>query len=157
MNSHKLHILISRTDTFVGATIRRILGGDLNHCSVAFDDDFSSLYSFSRLYQKLWFTGCFCCETTDRYSSYEVFTINITDDDYNKIMSFISELKQGYRVYDYIGAFLLLFNISMHFRHNFICSTFAAKCLSLTDTVHLDKSCYLYRPMELYNLLSDNK
>ena len=52
MSLHKLHILISRTDTFVGATIRRVFGGNLNHCSIAFDEDFSSLYSFSRYYIK---------------------------------------------------------------------------------------------------------
>lgn len=150
---HTIDVFISRTDTWLGSCIRKILGGNLNHCSFAIDGNFSSLYSFSRLYKSLWFTGCFCTEPIERYVDYEVFHISITDEEYNNLCAFLKDLSQSYRVYNYIGALALPFGIARPSKYHYLCSTFVAKVLDEYSGVELEKCHSLYKPMDVYNLL----
>lgn len=151
---HKLNIIISRTDTLIGKTIRTICHANLNHTSVAFDNDFSTLYSFTRKFKPLFFTGCFCKEPIKRLNEIVVTEIEITDEEYEKIMEFIDTLKLHLRIYNYIEVVAILFNKEVHFKYNYTCSTFAAKILEQTN-IKLNKSPRLYRPHELCDLLND--
>lgn len=152
---HKLNILVSKTDTLIGRGIRLVLGGDYNHCSICFDDNISVAYSFSRRVKQLWFTGCFVFETVDRYSSYEVFTIEITDEEFDSILEFLNSLSERLCIYNYIGAVAITAGVEVAFERSYICSTFVAKVLSMVGEVTLEKSVNLYSPMDIYRLLKD--
>lgn len=154
---HTLNVFVSRTDTWLGSCIRRILGGDYNHCSFSFDENFSSLFAYSRLYKGLWFTGCFCTESVDRYLNYEVFQIEITDEQYKELRVFLVDLSRTYRIYNYLSALVLPFGWSIPDDYHYLCSTFVARVLECYSGVVLEKDYSLYRPMDVYNLLKELK
>lgn len=153
LKMHKLNVIISRTDTLVGKSVRALFGGRYNHCAISFDDNFDKAYSFSRRYKHLWFTGCFCMEDLNRYEDYIIYQVSLSDSEFDNIMQFIQVLNQKFRIYDYLGAVTILLGVKTTFRYHYICSTFASKILSMTDSIILEKSLYSYKPMELVELL----
>lgn len=151
---HTLHIIFSKTDTFVGSCIRHILGGEYNHCSIALDGDLTRLYSFSRIYRPLWFTGYFCIEDTSHFLDYDMVTIHITDSEYEKITAFLNTLGHSFAIYNYLAAVALVFGRSVPIATSYTCSTFTARVLTLLDQKVLTKCWSVYTPMDLYRLLS---
>lgn len=155
---HKLNVVFSKTNTLIGAGIRSILGGSWNHCAVAFDENLDVLYSFSRAYRYLWFTGCFTEEDRSGYLDYIVYSFDLSDEEYDMISSRIRLLKHGIHVYNYLGAVGLWLNVPIPLRGSYTCSTFVARLLSDAGLIKLNKSYALYRPMdlcELCNISSD--
>lgn len=152
---HRLNVIVSRTNTLIGKSIRLVLGGEFNHCSIALDNDFNNIFSFSRRYHNLWFTGCFCKEDINSFDSFIVYTISISDKEYLDIHNFIEELSRSFRIYNYIGAIACIFGKGIAFNYNYICSTFVAKILSMLSSIELDKDVYEYKPMDIVNLLSN--
>lgn len=153
---HSINIVVSSTGTLIGGFIRQILGGSVNHCSITLDENYDNLYSFSRRHPYLWFTGCFCKEDISRFKSYKIYSINITEEEYRDIERYIEYLNDRLRVYNYLGAIMIPFNIPVKFENSYICSTFVAKLLNRIDGIELDKPIYLYRPMDVLELLENN-
>lgn len=150
---HTLNILFSKTNTIIGGTIRTLLNSRYNHCAIALDNDFSRIYSFARRYKYCWFLGCFVNEPFSRFKDFEIYSIDITDEDYDKINTFIQDLDNHFCVYNYIGAILLYLGIEYKSDYSYVCSTFTAKILSLVDSIELDRSEYAYKPNDLYKFL----
>lgn len=150
---HTLNIIVGKTNTHTAQLIRRILGGKYNHCSITLDNDYTYLYSFSRRFKRFWFTGCFTKETLDIYSDYTVFDIEITDEEYKQIIDYLKLLHRHLRIYNYLAAFFIIWQVPIPFRYSFICSTFVASVLAQIDGVELDKDFHLYSPMNLYEYL----
>lgn len=143
---HTLNIIVSRTDTLIGAGIRFICGGTYNHTSIAFDNNFDLIYSFTRHYKHLWISGCFCKEELSRFEEYIVFNLAISDDEYVKINNFIKMLEEHYRIYNYISVLFLYFNKPAPTRLSFTCSTFTSYILSLTEEHKLSRDFRVYTP-----------
>ncbi|MCR4650216.1 MAG: hypothetical protein K5662_00530 [Lachnospiraceae bacterium] len=150
---HRLNVIVSHTTTIVGAGIRFLFGGFYNHCAVALDDDLSVLYSFARKNRHLWFTGCFCTEKLEFYKAYKVYTIPITDEEYEAIRERLRYYGSHLCIYNYPGAALLPFNITLNFKRSYMCSTFVASILENLDEVQLEKQYGLYNPMDIKHLL----
>jgi hypothetical protein len=155
---HTLTIIVSHTGTGVAKVIRTVTKGYYNHCSVALDHDFRHLYSFSRRYKKYWFTGCFTKENLevlkDKGELKAVFyEIQLDEKDYQKVKRYIKELSKGYRIYNYLGAVMIVFNKGFPTKKYMLCSTFVAYLLSITKTISLDKPYYLYSPIDIKHLL----
>lgn len=150
---HTLSVLLSKTNTIIGTSIRVLFGGEYNHCAIMLDNDYSCIYSFTRKFKYCWFTGCFTIEPYNRFTDFIKYDIDITDIEYNDIINFLDELNESFRFYNYIGAVLLPLGVAINFKHHFVCSTFVAKILSLTESIGLDKSIHLYKPNDIYNLV----
>lgn len=155
-NVHTLNIIVSKTDTLIGAGIRLVLGGKYNHTSIAFDYNFDLIYSFTRRYKYIWISGCFCKESLSRFEEYTVFSLGISDKEYAKINKFLQILEKHYRIYNYVSALCLYFNKSAPTRLSFTCSTFTAYILSLTDNYKLEKDFKVYTPMLIFEELMSN-
>ena len=153
---HTLQIIISRTDTMVGKTIRMFTHEKLNHCAIALDKDYDRVYSFTRRYEHFFFTGCFCTEPLERYADYEIAEVVLSDKEYLRIKKFLSALNKKFRIYDFPGIIFTGFQIK-HYqpKYHYICSTFAAKILDLTDSVRLKKDVNLYKPMDVHDLIKN--
>lgn len=155
MNKHKLNVVVSRTPTIIGALIRITLGGHFNHCAIALDDDYSILYSFSRKYRHFWFTGCYCTEDLSCYTDYVSYSIEINEEEYEKICSKLKYLDERICVYNYISAMLIPFHRHIDFKRSYICSTFVAELLDYLSSVDLEKEPGTYRPIEIKMLLDE--
>lgn len=151
---HTITIVISRTDTLIGKIIRSVHKGYYNHCSFYLDDETDKLWSFSRKYDKFFFTGCFCSETSKRYIAYQKFTFMIDDTVYKDICNEIKRLKKHYRIYAYQNAVLINFNKSIDSKNHFICSTFVANIIDKYNLVKLIKPANICLPMDVYKSLS---
>ena len=58
-----------------------------------------------RTHRVLFFTGCFCKEPIKRLNEIVVTEIEITDEEYKKIMDFINTLNLHIRIYNYISCY----------------------------------------------------
>lgn len=152
---HTMEIIISTTDTVIGSIVRKFTHSEWNHISVAIDDNYENIYSFTRKYKKFFFTGCFCLEPIERLPYISIAKINISDNEYKKIIKYINLLKQKTRIYNYPQAILIKFNKKTPFKNSHICSSFGAKMISLTNEFDLEKSELLYTPAEIYEMLKD--
>lgn len=152
---HTMEIIISTTDTVIGSIVRKFTHSEWNHISVAIDGNYENVYSFTRKYKKFFFTGCFCLEPIERLPYISVAKIKISDAEYIKIMDYIKVLKQKIRIYNYPQAILIKFNKKTPFKNSHICSSFGAKMISLTNKFDLEKSEFLYTPVEIYEMLKD--
>lgn len=129
-----------------------MLGGEYNHTSIALDSNYDLIYSFSRRYKYMWFSGCFCKESVSNFNKYTIFILSIDDEEYNKINKFLKLLERHYRIYNYIGAICLYFNKPVYSKLSFTCSTFTAYILGLTR-YKLKKDFRTYTPMGILDEL----
>lgn len=150
MEKHNLYVIVGSTNTFMGQVIRRVTNSKYNHCSVVLD---GIMYSFTRYYKHLWFTGCFCTESIDIFNNYTIFSISLSHNEYIQVLNFIDDLNNRFSVYNYIGALLVLLNIPFNRDYSYICSTFVSKILSFILEIKLGKNLGVYKPMDIFNLL----
>ena len=106
-----------KTNTKVGRMIRLFTADDVNHCSIYFDGDKSTLYAFRREYRHKIFSGRFGVETLQQMSRdanmyYEEVSVEITDNQYRRMMRLIDFFKYKNYKYNYVGlvAFKLRIN-----------------------------------------------
>lgn len=149
---HTLNIIFSETDTFIGKFIRYVLKCKYNHVSIALDNNFDNIYSFSRRFKYIWLSGCFCREDKHNFKSYEIVNLQINDEQYCNIKSYLKYLSDGIRLYNYIGAVSLVLNKAITFKSSYICSTFCAYIL-WSNGFTLNKFYGLYTPEDLYKEL----
>lgn len=150
---HTITIVISRTNTMIGAIIRKVHKGPYNHCSFYLDDKSDEMWSFSRKYDRFFFTGCFCSETAKRYEEYCTFTFNLTNEQYQSIVDEIRFLSSRYNMYSYWNSILINFNKSINSNKHYICSTYVASVIERLGLVNLNKAYDKCLLMDVYNSL----
>ncbi|MBR2675028.1 MAG: hypothetical protein IKE52_06220 [Mogibacterium sp.] len=155
MGSHRLNIVLSKTNTRIGSMIRAVIGGKYNHCSFYVDDEVDKIYGFSRKYRELWYTGCFTQENPIYYDEYQVYQIPLSNVQNERLRERIDEMNANIHMYNYISAMLLPANIPVASDSSFICSTFVADLIDKYTDIELEKDVLLYRPMDIFELMKD--
>lgn len=105
---------------------------DLNHASIAFDEQLTEMYSFGRKQRHNPFIGGFVKENAAdgifRSASCAIFSYVVSDEEYNRMRRRIRQIemnKEQYR-YNFIGLFGVAFNKGIQRKYAFFCSQFVA-------------------------------
>lgn len=137
-----LFLMLSRTGTGIGKTIRIFTRYDYNHVSLSLDPSFRRWVSFARYAQGVPLAGGFVAESPERYFSaggpiqVKIFRIDIPLDRYRKLKALFSQAGQHDcgLIYNTFGA--LITPIGLH-----VPISGAYTCLEFADTVLEESHC----------------
>ena len=133
VESKKLYVMISKTDTGVGGLIRRITGFPYNHVSMTLDPSFRTWVSFARFIQDTPLYGGFLKEPIERFLAkgkqvdVHIFSLDLTLQRYKKLRELFSKAGKpdnGY-IYNYFELLTLVFGIPFPVRKAYTCLGFA--------------------------------
>ena len=120
----KISIVMSQSNTSFGAFVVRFTKFKYGHCSLKIGDE---IYSFCRIYEKLWFTACFTREHYDRYRMYKIYDVYIKDEQYAWLCEQIERMKKKkLKLYNYFQLFATPFGKEAPISGCYTCSGFIA-------------------------------
>ena len=137
METQKLYIMISHTDTGVGKLIRLISGYPYNHVCMTLDNSFRNWISFARYIQDTPLFGGFIREPVERYLAkgeqidVRIFALDITPETRKTLESlFALAGKQDPRLrYNLISLLTLTFGVEVPIPGAYTCLGFANRIL----------------------------
>ncbi|MCQ2554626.1 MAG: hypothetical protein MJ171_03120 [Clostridia bacterium] len=155
---HRISLIVSHTDTTISSFIRLITGSHFNHCSIMLDMDKTKIYSYARKYEAFFFPGSFKHETpdmlkTDGVLDAEIYTFDVTDEQFMKVTEYIHTLENSFTPYNYLIAALLPLRVKRNAVRSHTCSSFSAYALELSGCVDLEKHYSLYSPKAMRELM----
>ena len=128
----KIYIVLTDTGTLLSKAIGLYTRKDLNHASIAFDEELNEMYSFGRKQRHNPFVGGFVKENAAegifREADCMIFSCQVSDEQYHRMRNKIRQIercKEQYR-YNFIGLFGVAFNIGIQRNRAFFCSQFVA-------------------------------
>jgi hypothetical protein len=133
-----IYVVISRTPTYMGKMIRKIIKGEYNHASISLNENLSQMYSFCRLSVSNPLVGGIIRESvfTLTIGSKEevpiiVYRIGVTLDQYKLISEFIYDTYNDKDIYYYnfIQAIGLISKKKHTIYKTYICSEFVMETL----------------------------
>lgn len=128
----KIYIILSNTGTLFSKAIGMYTKKDLNHASIAFDEELTEMYSFGRKSSHNPFNGGFIKENPVKglfqRATCAIYECDVTTSEYMRMKNKISQMEQHKQLYKYnlIGLVLVAMNIEMERKHAFFCSQFVA-------------------------------
>jgi len=133
-----IYVVISRTPTFTGKMVRKLLKAKYNHASISLDENLSQMYSFCRFSISNPLVGGIVRESAftltiglDRDVPIKVYRIPVTMEKFQLISKFIDDTYNDAEVYYY--NFLQAIGIISNKKHNvyktYICSEFVIEAL----------------------------
>ena len=142
-NQKYIYIVLSQTVSVVGKVLRKVMRNDYAHISVSFNQSLSPMYSFSRIDVENPFVGGPAQEELRDYFlgksnaeiKMKVFCIPVTQEQIDEIGQLISKVFTDDEEY-YYNILEPLNNFKakpITCYKTFVCSTFVAEILSLTD------------------------
>ena len=132
MGKKTIYIVLTDTGTLLSKAIGMYTRKDLNHASIAFDDELTEMYSFGRKQRHNPFVGGFVKENaTDgifEQADCAIFSCEVTKEEYIKMRKKIRQIEQTKELYRYnfIGLFAVAVNKDLQRKHAFFCSQFVA-------------------------------
>lgn len=127
-----IYIVLTDTGTLLSKAIGMYTGKDLNHASIAFDEQLTEMYSFGRKQRHNPFIGGFvkedAAEGIFRDATCAIFSYDVNDEEYDRMRRRIRQIemnKAQYR-YNFIGLFGVAVNKGIPRNHAFFCSQFVA-------------------------------
>ncbi len=140
----RIYLIISRTNTKIGALIRAVTRFDYNHVSIALEQDLIPMYSFARYHQNNPFNGGFVEESIRRYLTekkdveFVIFPIEITDECYRDLLEHLEQMKEDRDLhrYSFIEAGTSYFSFFRYeSENNYNCLSFAESILRKTQVL----------------------
>ncbi len=160
-----LYVLLTKTPLRTGKFIRKMTKFEYNHCSISFDSNFKTLYSFSRKYKNATFYAGLVKESSLRYTidnketKVQIFKIPLKPKVYKKIKKYLHHLnnhKSEY-IYNYLSAVAYPFHKKVKIKKAYTCCEFTVHILKdFCKMPNLGKNGYC-SIKELSNYLSDYK
>ena len=145
-----VYILITRTPTFVGKVIRRVLDNKYNHMSISLDKDLTEVYSFGRKSVKNFMDGG---PTKESYHTLSVgtgetvdlcvFKIPVTKMQYERLKTFIDNVFEdadGY-IYNFADALGRVFRRKIRVNKCYTCIEFCSEALEYAK-IEIGKKLY---------------
>ncbi len=127
-----IYIVLTDTGTLLSKAIGLYTRKDLNHASIAFDEQLNEMYSFGRKQRHNPFIGGFVKENAEEGifedAACMIFSCQVSEEEYHKMRHKIRQIeryKEQYR-YNFIGLFGIAFNIGIQRERAFFCSQFVA-------------------------------
>ncbi|TCZ80971.1 hypothetical protein E0485_01425 [Paenibacillus albiflavus] len=130
-----IYVLLTDTGTLFTKLIRVFTGAELNHASIAFDQELTEVYSFGRKKISNPLLAGFVKEdlNSELFKSCEcaLYCCTVSSDTYEQIRSHINEIERNKELYKYnlLGLFGVLFNIQINRERAYFCSQFVATIL----------------------------
>ena len=128
----KIYIILSNTGTLLSKAISIYTRKELNHVSIAFDEELNEMYSFGRKSSHNPFNGGFVKENPVeglfQRATCAIYECKVTDSEYMRMRNKIRQMEQQKQFYKYnlIGLVLVAVNIEMERENAFFCSQFVA-------------------------------
>lgn len=128
----KIYIMLSNTGTLFSKVIGMYTKKELNHVSIALDEELNEMYSFGRKSSHNPFNGGFIKENPleglFERATCAIYECEVTDFEFLQIKSKISQIEQQKQLYKYnlIGLVFIAINIEMERKNAFFCSQFVA-------------------------------
>ncbi len=153
----KVYIITTFTGTFLSMLIRNITKTPYAHVSVALNEDLKPMYAFGRLNPKTPIFAGFVEENVNQglyeiksNTSCRVYSLNITNEQYDKLTDNIKSVSDNRDKYDYDVKAL------MHLRqkqrdYKYVCSNFVADMLEKSDINIFDKPSFEVLPKDFYD------
>ena len=130
--SKTIYIVLTDTGTLLSKAIGMYTRKDLNHASIAFDEQLTEMYSFGRKQRHNPFVGGFVRENAAdgifRDATCKIFSYVVSDEEHDRMRRRIRHIemnKEQYR-YNFIGLFGVALNKGIQRDHAFFCSQFVA-------------------------------
>lgn len=160
MNKKDVYVVLSDT----GSVLTRLIGfytkSKYNHCSISFDPEFKTLYSFGRKQPKNPFIGGFVEEsfyegTFKRFSDTTclVLKMRVDQESYDQIQRNINFFKENMDQYHYnfIGLFGATIGREISRGQSYYCSHFVAQVIEDANVNLWDKPIFLVTPEDFGN------
>jgi len=128
----KIYIILSNTGTLFSKAIGMYTKKELNHASIAFDEELNEMYSFGRKSSHNPFNGGFIKENPAeglfQRATCAIYECEVTKSEYIRMKSKISQMEQRKQFYKYnlIGLVFVAINIEKERENAFFCSQFVA-------------------------------
>ena len=162
--SKNIYVLLSKTPTKFGQTIRKIAKQEYNHASIILDDNLTQIYAFARSRHNAPLLGGLVRESLDRFTLRRngpvpiiLFQIPVSDEQHEQISQWISEMLNN-KKYVYNLFSVLTYPIFKGFsvKHAFSCIEFVTYILQYLGYCKDRKACK-YKPDDLLTELSGYK
>lgn len=131
--THKLYIMISKTDTGIGTLIRQVSGYPYNHVSMTLDESFHHWVSFARFHQNTPLYGGYIREPAERFLAkgqtidVRIFALELTPERYEELRQLFAKAgtpDSGY-IYNYLELVTLSMGVAFPIRNAYSCLGFA--------------------------------
>lgn len=158
----KIYIILSNTGTLFSKAIGMYTKKDLNHASIAFDEELNEMYSFGRKSSHNPFNGGFIKENPVeglfQNATCAIYECDVTDSEYMRMKSKISQMEQQKQLYKYnlIGLVFVAINIEMERENAFFCSQFVATIMKECPSSQLQVAPPLAQPHHFEQLSALN-
>jgi len=160
MSQNHIYVLISRTQTKFARCIRLLGKVQYNHSSIALDENFEKLYSFSRPQHRAIFLGKLVRETLDRFLLNKnfvipvvVFKIPVSAEKHDEIREHMNDIMcDDEYMYNLFSVMTYPFTRGFSVYKTFNCTEFAAYILQKIN-IELAKPLYQYKPDDFLTLL----
>lgn len=135
-----IYIVLTNTGTLLSKAIGMYTRRDLNHASIAFDEQLYEMYSFGRKQQNNPFIGGFVREepTAGIFQNADcaIYKCDVTTEDYMKMRNKIRQFERNPELYKYnfIGLFGVMLKRKIHRKRAFFCSQFVATVMNECKT-----------------------
>lgn len=128
----KIYIILSNTGTLFSKAIGIYTKKELNHTSIAFDEELNEMYSFGRKNSHNPFNGGFVKENPMegmfQSATCAIYECEVTESEFWRMKSKTCQMEQQQHLYKYnlIGLVFLAVNIEKERENAFFCSQFVA-------------------------------
>ncbi len=161
----KIYIMLAYTGTIYSRLLKVVLKNKYVHVSISMDKEMKKLYSFGRKKPTAMFPCGFVNEDiksiTNVFKNAEcqIFELEITKEEYNRLENKISEFKSNEMEYGYniLGLLPLNFNIKVNRKKHFVCSQFIGYLLQEVGIYNFNKSYSLIKPKDIREMNILNK
>lgn len=151
-----IYVVVSRTNTKVGRTIRKITGYDYNHVSISLDDKLNEMYSFARYRNNSFLVGGFVRESILRYRDDEnpvkikMYKIELSESDYNEVLNTIETFKRSSSdyIYDTLGLVGIKRDRNKAKYKMYTCLSFANEVLERANAINDGKQIKSIRELQ---------
>lgn len=168
----KIYIILTHTGTILSKIIKRYMGDEFSHVSIALDLELDEMYSFGRFHPYNPFVAGFVHEKIDdgtfkrfKNTKTKIIELEINEEQYlmvkEKIKS-IEEKKEKYK-FNILGLFAIGFNVKIKAKNSFYCAEFVKFLLhesnidiSLPELIRPENFNSLYKGKEIYSGLLRN-
>lgn len=127
-------------------------GKDLNHTSIAFDEQLNELYSFGRKKKHNPFIGGFIREEASeglfKHAACAIYKCHVTISEFERMRRIILQIEREKELYKYnlIGLIGVAMNIEIPRAHAFFCSQFVATIMKECVHFKLETPAYFVQP-----------
>lgn len=150
-----IYLVFSHSNTLTSKMIKYFSKEKYSHVSISLDDKCDNMFSFGRKYTHFAIIGCFNVENIHRGlykihkdSTMAIYKLNVTNEQYDRIIERIRNIKINSKGYNIIGLLLANFRIRLN-RNKYYCSEFVYNVLSSDGVNIIGKDKGVFKPMEL--------